>query len=74
MSQEQRAFREELRILSSISNRLICVITFEPIEVQTYLAPQNDCLNLSFVKDNYVDSRKLARNGRKTAIYHFVSS
>ena len=28
-----------------------CVITFEPIEVQTCSAPQNDRLNLSFVKD-----------------------
>ena len=41
-----------------------CVITFEPIEVQTPSAPQNDCLNLSFVKDIYVDGGKLARNGR----------
>jgi hypothetical protein len=45
-----------------------CVITFEPIEVQTRSAPQNDPLNLSFVKDSYVDGGKLARNGRKTAI------
>ena len=28
-----------------------CVITFEPIEIQTYSAPQNDRLNLNFVKD-----------------------
>ena len=28
-----------------------CVIIFEPIEVQTHSAPQNDRLNLSFVKD-----------------------
>ena len=28
-----------------------CVINFEPIEVQAHSAPQNDCLNLSFVKD-----------------------
>jgi hypothetical protein len=39
---------------------------FEPIEVQTCSAPQNDRLNLSFVKDIYVDSRKLARNNQKT--------
>ena len=45
-----------------------CVINFEPIEVQTRLACQNDCLNLSFVKYIYVDGRKLARNGQKTAI------
>ena len=42
-----------------------CVITFEPIGFQTHSAPQNDRLNLSFVK---VDGGKLARNGRKTAI------
>ena len=40
------------------------VITFEPIEVQTRSAPQNDRLNLSFLKD----AKKLARNGRKTTI------
>ena len=28
-----------------------CVIAFEPIKIQTCLAPQNNCLNLSFVKD-----------------------
>ena len=37
------------------------VITSEPIKVQTRSAPQNDRLNLSFDK-------KMARNGRKTAI------
>ena len=36
---------------------LFCPITFEPIKIDTCLAPQNDCLNLSFVK-----------NGRKSAI------
>ena len=45
-----------------------CVITFEPIEVQTCSAPQNDRLNFSFVKDIYVDGGKVTRNGRKTAI------
>ena len=45
-----------------------CVITSEPIEVQTRSAPQNDRLNLSFVKDICVNGRKLARNGRKMAI------
>ena len=42
---------------------------FETIEVQTCSAPQNDHLNLSCV-----DREKLARNGRKPAIYHLVSS
>ena len=40
------------------------VITFEPIEVQTCSAPQNDRLNLSFVKYiMYIDGEKMARNG-----------
>ena len=38
------------------------------LRFKTSLAPQNDSLNLSFVKDTYVDGGKLARNGRKTAI------
>ena len=48
-----------------------CVITFEPIEVQTRSAPQNDGLNLSFVKDIYVDAGTLARNGRKKQPFTF---
>ena len=43
-------------------------VTFEPIKIQTCLAPQNYRLNLSFVKDTNVDGEKLARNGRKTPI------
>ena len=57
------------RRLVVTSSFVFYVITFEPIEVQTRSAPQNDRLNLSFVKDTYVDGRKLARNGRKTTIY-----
>ena len=48
-----------------------CVISFEPIEIKTRSAAQNDGLNLSFVKDIYVDGRKLARNGRNTASRKF---
>ena len=29
----------------------VCVITFEPIKIHTCSSPQNDRLNLSFVKD-----------------------
>jgi hypothetical protein len=43
-----------------------CVITFEPIEVQTCSAPQNDCLNLVFVKDIKVVAKKMARNHSKS--------
>ena len=44
--------------------------------------PQNDHLNLGYVKDIYVDGRKLARNGQKSTLelaksekiyLHFVS-
>jgi hypothetical protein len=45
------------------------VLTFEPNKLQTCLAPQNDLLNLSFVKEIDVVGKKMARNGRKTAIY-----
>ena len=50
-----------------------CVITFEPIMIWTCSAPQNDCQSFSFVKDAYVDSKKLARNGGKTATYYAAS-
>ena len=43
------------------------VITFVPIEILTCLAPQNDCLNFSFVKDIKVVVKKMTRNGRKMA-------
>ena len=35
-----------------------CVITFEPIKIQTHSAPQNDRLNFSFVKDIHVNGGK----------------
>ena len=41
-----------------------CVITFEPIKIQTCSAPQNDRLNLS-----HVVGGNMARNGRKSVIY-----
>ena len=43
-----------------------CVITFEPIEFQTF---QNDRLNLCFVKDTYVGAKKMTGNGLKLAIF-----
>jgi hypothetical protein len=45
-----------------------CVITFEPIRIYTFLASQNDRLNLSFVKYVYAVFEKMARNGHKMAI------
>ena len=46
-----------------------CVITVVPIMIQTCSAPQNDRLNLSFVKDFHIVGTKMARSGRKMAIY-----
>ena len=48
---------------------LFCVLTFEPIITKTCEAPQNDCRNLSFVKDNYIYGEKMAKKGRTKAIY-----
>ena len=36
----------------------IYVIAFDPIEIQTQQAPQNDCLNLSVLKDFNVVGEK----------------
>ena len=48
---------------------VFCVITFEPIRIQTRSAPQNDGLNLSFVTDEHIYCKQIARNGLKTVIY-----
>ena len=44
-------------------------ITFESIKIQKCSAPQNDRLNLSFVKDTYVNAKKMARKVGKLLIY-----
>ena len=52
---------------------MIYVVAFDPIKIQTYLAPKNDCQNLTFVKDNnYVVGGKMTRNGRESPTYSFV--
>ena len=48
---------------------LFCVITFEPIIIQTCSAPKNDPQNFSFVKDIHTYGKKMARNGRTKDIY-----
>jgi hypothetical protein len=45
------------------------VVAFDPIKIYTHLAPQNDRLNLCFVKDIYVVAKKMARNDQKMAIF-----
>ena len=42
---------------------------FHKTKVQTCSVPQNDRLNLSFVKDIYVVAKKMNRSGYKMAIY-----
>ena len=44
-------------------------ISDKPIKIETILAPQNDHLDLLFMKDIYVGSQKMARNGLKMVIY-----
>ena len=44
------------------------VITFVPIKVLTCWAPQNDRLNLSFVKDKHVAGKKMSRYSLKMTI------
>ena len=56
-----------------VTSFAFCVITYEPIEVQTFSAPQNDRQNLVFVKDIKVVVEKMTRNRRKMATYHFAS-
>ena len=46
-----------------------CVITVVPIMIQTCSAPQNDRLNLHFLKDFYIVDTKMARNGCKMVFY-----
>jgi hypothetical protein len=41
------------------------VIAFDPIKIQTCLAPHNDRQHLIFVKDTYVDAKKMTTKGPK---------
>ena len=42
-----------------------CVIMFEPIKIQTRLTPQNDCLNISFLRYENIVGKTMAKNGPK---------
>ena len=65
-----RIFFLQNRTKTKMEKIAFCVITFEPIKIQTHSAPQNDCLNFSFVKDTHVVGEKMTRSDLKTAIYH----
>ena len=45
------------------------VIAFNPIKIQTCLAPQNDRQDLSFVKDTYVDAKQMTTKGQIMAFF-----
>ena len=45
------------------------VVAFDTIKIFTNWAPQNDHLNLSFVKDVYVVAKKMTTKGQKMTIF-----
>ena len=45
------------------------VVAFDPIKIFTHKAPQNDRLNLSFVKDAHLVAKKLTTNGQKMTFF-----
>ena len=45
------------------------VVAFDPIRFLTCYTPQNDCLNLIFVKDIHAVFEKMTRNGPKMVIF-----
>jgi hypothetical protein len=45
------------------------VIAFDPIKIQTCLAPQNDNQHLSFVKDTYVDAKQMTTKCQKMPFF-----
>jgi hypothetical protein len=55
----------KINILANIVLLLLIQLRFR----KTKYIPQNDRLNLSFVKDFYLVGKKMTRNGHKTAIY-----
>ena len=56
------SYSKDLLFLTCVA---FCVITFEPIMIQTCSAPQNDRLIFSFVKDIKVGVKKMTRNPHK---------
>ena len=63
LTSKQRVIRRESKTDSYSKDQLFltcvafCVITFEPIMIQTCSAPQNDRLIFSFVKDRQVSKK-----------------
>ena len=49
------------------TKKVVYVVAFDPIRIQTCLTPQNDHQYLSFVKDIHAIAKKMTRNDRKIA-------
>ena len=71
----QRVNTDETKEDSRYKDHIICVLchNFRTNYDLTCSAPQNDSLNLSFVKDAWENGKKLASNGRKAASYFSAS-
>ena len=75
----QRVLRRELKTDSYSKDLLFltcvafCVITFEPIMIQTCSAPQNDRLIFSFVKDIKVGVEKMTPSWSKNGLLSAAS-
>ena len=77
----QNAKTQEMQMSVFVQNRkkmemeifALCVITFEPIRIETSQAPQNDRLDLSVVKDENTYDKKMAGNDRTIVIYQYLS-
>ena len=65
----QNAKMQKMQMSIFVQNRkktrnkiyIFCVITFEPIKIKHL---KKNCLNLSFVKDEYTVGEKVARKGK----------
>ena len=61
--------RRELFLTYLQKSGLGNIVTIRSIRLQTCWKPQNDRLDLIFVKDVYLVCNKVTRNGRKMVIY-----
>ena len=61
-------FSTKLQKKMKCKNMDVFAFCVELIRIQTHLAPQNDRLNLRFVKDEDTYGRKMTKNGCRTVI------
>ena len=50
---------------------MLYAITFKQIKIQKRSTPQNECLNISFVKDIDVNAKKMARKVMSIVIHDY---